>query len=433
MSSLLVKNAWILTLDEHATAFPDGYIRCKDGVITEIGEGEPEKQEEEEVLDARKYFLLPGLINCHTHSAMVFLRGKADDLPLKEWLENHIWPMEREFVTPELIRHSVRLACLEMLKGGITTFCDMYFFQEEAAEVVKEVGMRALLGEGIIDFPTPSAKTPEEGLKKAERFIERWRSDERIRPIVAPHAPYSCSEKTLQLCRQLADTYQVPIQIHLAEEQWERLQFIQRYGYSSVVFLEKIGFLPGGRVNAAHSNWLDDEDIAILKNTHTGVSHNPESNMKLATGICRVSDLLRQEVAVGLGTDGAASNNDLNLWGEMRSATFLAKITQKDPSALPALVTLSLATRHAATALHQTDIGFLKKGMKADFILVNPSAPHFTPVWNPYSLLVYSGNASDVDTVVVGGKILMKNRQVLTVDEEKTRADFLAFLHSFLR
>ncbi len=427
MGDFLVKNAWILTMDAEGRSFPDGFLRVRDGKIADLGQGEPAPIEGEDVLDAKHFFLLPGLINCHTHSAMVFLRGKADDLPLKEWLEQFIWPMEREYVNPELISVSVRLACVEMLKSGITTFCDMYFFQEEAANAVKEMGMRALLGEGIIDFPTPSAKTPEEGLKRTQKFVEQWKGDEFIRPIVAPHAPYSCSEHTLRNCLQLADTYQLPIQIHLAEEKWEREQFFERYRCSSVAYLERIGFLTG-KVNAAHCNWLDDADIEILARTKTGVSHNPESNMKLATGICRVADLLRAEVSVGLGTDGAASNNDLDLWGEMRSAAFLAKISSKDPSVLPANASLALCTRLAAQALHQDDIGCLKIGNKADFILVNPSAPHFVPLWNPYSLLVYAGKASDVDSVVVGGKFLMKNRQILIAEEEKIARDFLAFL-----
>ncbi len=427
--NLWIEGGSIFTLDRKNTVYSEAYIGVKDGRIAYLGEKPQEAVSAQEVLNARNKWVFPGFINAHTHAAMVYFRGFADDLPLKEWLEQHIWPLEGKWVTPDFIRDAVQLAAVEMLRSGTTAFCDMYFFQNEAAEVLQSIGIRAFLGEGIIDFPTPSAPRSEAGLKVTQRFIEKWNHHPTIHPIVAPHAPYSCSEKTLKACRELADAYGVPLQIHLTEESRERENFLKQKGMTSVRYLQSIGFL-GPSVSGAHANWLDAEDIGILRDTGTGVAHNPESNMKLATGFCPVPELLKAGVKVGLGTDGAASNNDLDMIGEMRSAALLHKASHRDPSAVTAEQIIKIATFGSASILGKdNELGSIEVGKLADVIIISPDSVHLTPHYHPYSALVYSAKFSDVDTVIVHGKILMKSRELLTVDEEKV----LAHAHQFQR
>lgn len=382
----------------------------------------------DEVIDARSGILIPGLINAHTHAAMVAFRGVADDLPLKEWLEDYIWPLEREKVTPDLIRSAMALACAEMALSGTTTFVDMYFFQDVAAEVVADFGLRAFLGEGVIDFPTPSAKDPQTGLRITRDFIEKWKGHPLIHPIVAPHAPYSCSESLLRECVHLARAYDVPLQIHLAEAEWERHQFLKEKGKSPVRYLADLGGI-WNAMSGAHMNYVDAEDIAIMRNFGASVAHNPESNMKLASGICPVPDYIQAGVNVGLGTDGAVSNNDLDMFGEMRTAALLHKIARRDPTAVSAKQALWMATRGGARLIGmERHLGSLEQGKLADLVLIRSDPPHLRNLIppdhsdpqlshgapasghpDPYSAIVYSAKSSDVDTVLVSGRIIVRN------------------------
>jgi 5-methylthioadenosine/S-adenosylhomocysteine deaminase len=306
-----------------------------------------------------------------------------------------------------------------MIKSGTTAFCDMYFAEDVAAESLREIGIRAFLGEGILDFPTPITKSPEESMKRIEKFARDYKGDELITPVVAPHAPYTCSEETLKKAANLAEKLSLPLHIHLAEEEWELKKFKKEREMSPVAYLESIGFLRSN-LSAAHVNWVDEKDIEILSKTKTAVVHNPESNMKLATGISLVPEMLQEGVKVALGTDGAASNNNLDMFGEMATAARLHKIAKRDPQTITALDVIKMATLGGAKALGaEKEIGSLEEGRKADIILIDLQKPHLTPIYNYYSHLAYSAISSDVDTVIINGQIVMRNRKILTVDEEE--------------
>jgi 5-methylthioadenosine/S-adenosylhomocysteine deaminase len=417
----LIKDCAILTLDKNLRIIEKGFIALKGSKIELIGEisSLPPKSSAEKIIEAENTLAMPGLINAHTHAAMVYFRGLADDIPLKEWLEKHIWPAEAKFVSPNFIREAVKLAALEMIKSGTTAFCDMYFAEDVAAESLKELGIRAFLGEGILDFPTPITKSPQESMERIEKFAFDYKGDELITPVVAPHAPYTCSEETLKKAASLAEKLSLPLHIHLAEEEWEVEKFKKEKGMTPIAYLESIGFL-GSNLSAAHVNWIDGNDIETLEKTKTSVVHNPESNMKLATGISPVPEMLKNGVNVALGTDGAASNNNLDMFGEMATAARLHKIAQKDPQAITALDVIKMATLGGAQALGaEEEIGSLEKGKRADIILINLRKAHLTPIYNFYSHLVYSAISSDVDTVIINGRVVMRNRKVLTADEEE--------------
>jgi 5-methylthioadenosine/S-adenosylhomocysteine deaminase len=417
----LIKDCAILTLDKNLRVFERGFIAIKRSKIELIGEESslPAEISAKEIIEAENMLAMPGLINAHTHAAMVYFRGLADDIPLKEWLEKHIWPAEAKHVNPTFIKEAVKLAALEMIKSGTTAFCDMYFAEDVAAESLREIGIRAFLGEGILDFPTPITKSPEESMKRIEKFARDYKGDELITPVVAPHAPYTCSEETLKKAANLAEKLSLPLHIHLAEEEWELKKFKKEREMSPVAYLESIGFLRSN-LSAAHVNWVDEKDIEILSKTKTAVVHNPESNMKLATGISLVPEMLQEGVKVALGTDGAASNNNLDMFGEMATAARLHKIAKRDPQTITALDVIKMATLGGAKALGaEKEIGSLEEGRKADIILIDLQKPHLTPIYNYYSHLAYSAISSDVDTVIINGQIVMRNRKILTVDEEE--------------
>jgi 5-methylthioadenosine/S-adenosylhomocysteine deaminase len=406
-------------MDDEFTLIEDGAIAIDGSTIASVGRaGDFEKEfTADKIIQAKGKLAMSGLVNTHTHAPMVYFRGLADDLPLKEWLERHIWPAEAKFVNPDFVREAVKLAAVEMIKSGTTVFCDMYFAEGSAAESVNEVGIRAVLGEGLLDFPTPISKNPEEGLKNSENFIRDWLGDELVTPAVAPHAPYTCSAELLKKAKELADKYGVLLHIHLAEENWEVEKIKAEQGMSPVEYLDSLGFLDE-KTSAAHVNWVSEKDIEILAKTKTGVCHNPQSNMKLATGFCPVSDMLKACVKVGLGTDGASSNNDLDMFGEMVTASMLQKAFKKDPSVLKAKEVVWMATRGGAEVLALSDkIGSLETGKKADIILINLDQPHLVPMYDIYSHLVYAVNGSDVETAIVNGQVVMENRKMLTVDE----------------
>jgi len=367
-------------------------------------------------IDARDQIVLPGLINTHTHAPMVMFRGLADDLALMEWLQKYIFPAEAKTVSPSMVRIGTRLAALEMIESGTTTYADMYYFEEEIGRATREAGLRGVLGQTIIQFPVADAKTPVEGLARAERFIKEFKGDPLIVPAVAPHALYTNDETTLRAAAALARRYQVPLIIHLAETEDEVRIAREQHQATPTGYLESIGFW-GPLTLAAHAVWVNDDDVKILQRRGVGLSHNPESNMKLASGTAPVGKYLAAGLALGLGTDGAASNNDLDMFEAMRQASFLAKHATHDPTVLPAVEALDLATIGGAKALGMDAlIGSLEVGKRADIITVSVGASRQTPLYDAVSHLVYVTRGDDVQNTIVNGRVLMRNRRVRTLD-----------------
>lgn len=376
-----------------------------------------------ETIDARTEVVLPGLINTHTHAPMVMYRGLADDLALMDWLQKYIFPAEAKTVSPELVRTGTRLAALEMIESGTTTFVDMYYFEEEVAKAAIEAGLRGVLGETIIQFPVADAKTPADALARAERFIKEFKDNGLVVPAVAPHALYTNQKDTLVQSAELARRYGVPVLIHFAETEDEVRIARDQYQATPAAALESIGFW-GPKTLAAHGIWVTDDDIAILKRHRIGIAHNPESNMKLASGAAPVMKYLAAGVAIGLGTDGAASNNDLDMFEAMRQAAFLAKHAGKDPTAVSAQAALDMATIGGARALQMDRlIGSLEPGKRADLITVSMDAARQTPMYDPISHLVYTTRGDDVRTTIVNGKVVMKDRLVRTLNRTSVIAD----------
>ena len=369
-------------------------------------------------LSRRRHLLMPGLVNAHTHAAMTLFRGLADDLPLMEWLTRYIFPVERN-LTAEWVFWGTQLACLEMIAGGTTTFCDMYLFVQAAAEAAEQAGLRALVGEVLYDFPSPNYGPPEAGLRYSRDLIARWRGHDRIRIAVEPHAPYTCSPDLLRQCARLAEESEVPLIIHLAETGHEEATIRERHGLSPVRHLERLGLL-SSRLIADHAVHLADDEIDLLAARGVAVAHNPESNMKLASGTAPLPALLRAGVRVGIGTDGCASNNNLDMFQEMDSAAKLQKVTRLDPTALPATTVVRLATAMGAEALGLgTLTGSLEQGKAADLILVDFDQPHLTPVYDYASHLVYAARGADVTDTMVAGRWLLRDRAFTTLDPER--------------
>lgn len=412
---------YVLPMDEKLTTIKDGAIAVKGTKVVEVGKSDEisTKYISETIFRKEGTVLFPGLINTHTHAAMVYFRGMADDLPLKEWLEDHIWPAENRWLSHEFVFDSVELACVEMLKGGVTTYNDMYFYEDVVAEATKKIGMRAVLGAGVLDFPTKSAKTVDEYFENAESFIRNWKGDSLITPSIAPHSLYTCGPETLKRARDVADKYNVPVHIHLSETKWEVDEIKNKYNMSAVEYLDTLGFLDE-KVLAAHCIWLLDKEIEILAKRKVGVSHCIESNLKLSCGVAPVVKMLNAGIKVTFGTDGAASNNDLNILSEMSTAAKLHKALSEDPTALDAKTVLLMATRWGAEVLGLLEItGSLEKGKCADLVVANLKKPHLTPLYNIYSNIVYSMRPSDVEMVMVNGKVVVNDGKLMTADESE--------------
>jgi 5-methylthioadenosine/S-adenosylhomocysteine deaminase len=423
--ALVIANGTVVTMDATRRVLAPGSIAIDGPDIVAVDRPEVIRQRYRgrETIEAWGSVIMPGLINTHTHAPMVLFRGLADDLALMDWLQKYIFPAEAKLVSPEFVRIGTRLAALEMIQSGTTTFADMYYFEEEIAKETKAAGLRAVLGQTIIQFRAPDAKTPADGLARAETFLQRWRDDGVITPAVAPHAMYTLDGPTLMASRDLARRYNVPTLIHLAETQAELKTAQERSKPSPVMYLDALGFLGAG-VLAAHAVWVTEPEIGILKARGVGVSHNPESNMKLASGTAPVPAYLKAGVAVGLGTDGAASNNDLDMFEAMRIASFLHKLQTGDPRAVPAGAALEMATIGGARALGMDRrIGSLAPGKRADVIVVSMSSARQTPLYDPISHLVYTTRGDDVDTSIVDGRILMRGRKVLTLDADAVLRD----------
>jgi len=420
---LLVLGGTILTLDPVDTIVPDGAVAIRKGRIAAVG---PRRELERRYrprrrLDARDRLILPGLVNAHTHAAMTLFRGVSDDQELLTWLEKYMFPLEARFVSPAFVRWGTRLACWEMIASGTTTFADGYFFTREVARVADEAGLRAVPGQGIFDVPTPDAKNSSAGLKRCEALLGEWQGHPRITPALCPHSCYTVAPETFPRIQELAARYDAPVMIHAAESQGEMKMMRERYGTTPVRHLARLGAL-GPNLTAAHCVWVDDDEIRLLAEHGVGVAHCAESNMKLASGTAPLAKMLAAGVAVGLGTDGPASNNDLDMFGEMATVAKLHKVASLDPTRAPAAQVLRLATLGAAAALHlEKEIGSLEPGKRADLIVVETSSPNALPLYHPYSYLVYSARADAVETVLVEGKILMERRRLQTLDTEVIR------------
>lgn len=422
---LLITGGAVVTMDGERRIFDNGFVAIRGERIIDVGEIGALKAKgyrAKQTIDARGKIVLPGLINAHTHVPMVLFRGIADDLNLQDWLTKYIFPAEAKNDTREFVVAGTQLGLAEMIRGGITTYADMYYFEDAIAEETKRAGMRGILGETVIDFPVADNKTWAEAMAYSEKFLTRWKGDSLITAAIAPHAPYTVSTEHLNEVRALAEKLDAPILTHLAEAPTETEFIAKTYNTRPAMYLERINFL-SPRLLAAHVVHVNDEDIAILKRREVGIAHCPQSNMKLASGTAPVPAMLKAGLRLGLGTDGAASNHDLSLWEEIDSAAKLHKLISGDPTAVPAQEALAMATIGGARALHmEKEIGSLESGKRADVILVDMNALHLTPMYNFYSHLVYAVKASDVSDTIVNGRVLMRNRRLLTINEEAVKA-----------
>ncbi len=416
---------YVLTMNPERRVIEDGAVAIRGDRIVGVGtRAEIEKRfQAPRRLRRPEAVIAPGLINTHTHAPMSLFRGLADDLRLQEWLEKYIFPAEARNVSPEFVRWGTRLACLEMMLSGTTTYADMYYFEEVVAEATREAGLRGVLGQTIIGFPVPDAKTPAEGLARTEAFLGRFRGDSLIVPAVAPHALYTNSDETLRAARALANRYQAPLLIHLAETIRETEESLAKRKLTPTQALDRLGIFEG-RTLAAHAVTVDEADRQILRRRGVGVAHCPSSNMKLSSGAAPVVAMLEAGIAVGLGTDGpAGSNNDLNLFEEMDLAAKLQKLVTNQPQNLAATQALEMATLLGARALGlEKEIGSLEAGKRADLITVRLDQPHAYPLFKIESQMVYALKASDVRDVMVNGRMLVRDRVPLTLDSRKVLA-----------
>jgi 5-methylthioadenosine/S-adenosylhomocysteine deaminase len=427
-ADLVLLNGVVLTLDSDDRRFDPGGVAIRNEEIVAVGPAETIRSafHAPKTLDVTGCVVLPGLINAHTHAAMTIFRGLADDLPLMDWLQQHIFPAERK-LTEEWVYWGTLLACAEMIRSGTTTFCDMYLFEHKVAEAAKTAGVRALVGEVLYDFPSPNYGSIENGLEFTESLIRQWQGDPLVSIAVEPHTLYTCSPSVLKRCSELAERLDVPLITHLSENDAEVDEILKRYGCRPVAHLESLGML-SPRLIADHCVALDDPDMELLAGHGVEVVHNPESNMKLASGIAPVPRLMELGVNVALGTDGCASNNDLDLFGEMDTCAKLHKVATLDPTVLPAMMVLGMATRNGAKALGlEGRTGELSPGKWADIIVVDFDRPHLTPCYEPVSHLVYAARGSDVRHSIIHGRLVMEDRRLLTLDVDEVMDRVRAF------
>ena len=424
-ADLLILGGTLVTMDPSRSIQDDGAIAITGDTIVATG---PRSEitahyDASQTIDATDKLVLPGFVNGHTHVPMTLMRGLHDDVTLHDWLYKYIFPAEAKNVTEEYVRWGTRLAAAEQIRGGVTTFADMYYFEDAVAEETKAAGMRGILGETWIDFPAPDNKSEAEMSAYTEKFLKRWQGDPLIHAAAAPHSIYTCSQKTLQDAAALARKYHAPILIHTAEMQKEWDDSQKQNGMSPVQYLDKIGIL-GPDVVSAHCIFVDAADRKTLAEKHVGCVHNPSSNMMLASGISPVAEMRAAGVAVGLGTDGpAGSNNDLDLMEEMDLTAKLAKISKMDPLAMNANAVVEMATIDGARAVHlEKEIGSLEPGKKADVILIDLDQPNAVPMYDIYAALAYALKGSDVRTVIIGGKVVMRDRKLLTLNEPEILA-----------
>lgn len=428
---VLIHNATLVTVDDRSRIVESGWIGVGQGLIRAIEAGTPDAPlpEADLTIDAAGGIVMPGLVNSHTHLPMTLFRGLADDLPLTTWLNEHIFPAETRFIEPEAVRWGTLLACAEMMLSGTTCCCGGYFHEDAVARAVAESGMRAVLAQGVIDFPAPGVPDPAQNIAHAGAYVRHWKDRSAlISPSIFCHAPYTCSDATLKAAKAVADALDLLFQVHVAETRFERDQSIGKHGLSPVAHLQRLGVLDR-RTLMAHCVWVDEADIGIIARCGCAVAHCPESNMKLGAGIAPVPGLRAAGIRVGLGSDGCASNNDLDLFGEMGTAAKLHKVATFDPTALDAGSALKMATRDGARAIGLGDrTGSLEIGKQADIIVLDARAPHLTPLYHPESHIVYAAGGADVRHVFVAGKPLVRDRRLLTlnIDEIMDRVNEIA-------
>ncbi len=438
----LFLNAHVLTMDEKMNQHSRGAVAVNGDAIVAVGPEDEIKREYagKETIDCKGRVLMPGLVNAHTHVPMTLLRGIADDLRLDVWLQGYMWPVERRFASPDFVRLGTSIACVELIKSGVTTFNDMYFFEDAVATATAEAGMRAVCGESILKFPTPDAASYEDAMEKAREYIKKWKGHPLIVPSIAPHAPYTTTPEILRETAELAKEFDIPLHTHLAETSFEVENMRNENGMPVIPYVKKQGLLEA-KVIAAHCVHIDLGEIRTLHHAGAGVSHNPSSNLKLASGFAPVTRMLDAGVNVGIGTDGPASNNDLDMFEEVRLAAFIAKAVTNDPTSLPAPQALLMATRLGAQALHLGHLtGSLTPGRRADLILVDLSPAHNSPSFrrsadNTYAQIVYASKSTDVTDVMINGRWVMRDRKLLTLNEAELlaeAADLAKQIDSFL-
>jgi 5-methylthioadenosine/S-adenosylhomocysteine deaminase len=423
-ADLILKNSTLLSMDAALSIFEPGAIAIKGDQILAVGTDAEicEQFIADQTVDCLGKVLMPGLINAHTHAAMTLLRGLADDLRLDVWLMGYMMPVERQFVSPDFVQLGTKLACAEMIRSGVTCFADMYYFEDDAAQAIEQAGLRAVCAQTILKFPSPDARDYEEALERSRNFVQKWLGHSLIVPAVGPHSPYTCTQEILHSASAIAQEFNVPLLIHLSETAQEVENSRKEFGMPVIPYVKKQEVFEA-KVLAAHCVHVDDGEIKTLLHHNIGVAHNPSSNLKLASGFAPVNKMLEAGLNVGIGTDGTASNNDLDMFEEIRLAAFISKSTSGDPTSLPAPMALIMATRMGAEALQLGGItGSLEAGKRADLILVDNSRVHNSPRFKRessaiYAQLVYSTQASDVTDVMVNGQWLMRDQQLLTLNE----------------
>ncbi len=426
-ADLMITDGTVLTMNPENTVFEHGTVVVSDGKIVAVGGPElTAKYQAKKVLDVKGDIVMPGLINTHTHGSMTVFRSLGDDVP--DRLHRYIFPLENKLVSRDMVRTGANLANIEMIKGGVTTYADMYYFEDEVAKTVDKAGLRAVLGETIINFPVADAQTPEEGIAYAVRFINEYKDHPRITPAFAPHAPYTNTTENLQKIAALSEELNVPVMIHLAETDREKEEIAKRTGGKSPVqYMADIGAL-NNRLLAAHVIMADDNDLDLLKKYDVGVAHNISANTKSAKGVAPVTQMLEKGIRTGLGTDGPMSSNTLTTMNELNLVGKIHKLETKNRAAMPPLTVVEMATMGSARALHMDDkIGSLETGKLADIIVVDTKAPNMVPVYSPYAALVYGANGANVRHTIVDGVILMEDRQLLTVNENEIIQDAQRF------
>ncbi|PIE68187.1 MAG: amidohydrolase [Deltaproteobacteria bacterium] len=415
----IIHNGILITVDSDKRIIHNGWIGIRDGVIRAMDAATADQQPPaaDLAVDAAGGIVMPGLVNTHTHLPMTLFRGLADDLPLMKWLNEHIFPAEAQFIRPETVHWGTLLACAEMLLSGTTTCCGGYFHEDAVARAVRQSGMRAVPAQGVIDFPAPGVPDPTQNIVHAEQYARHWMGrDDRITPSIFCHAPYTCSDHTLTAAKAVADNLGLTFQVHVAETRIERDQSIEEKGLSPVAHLDRLGILSPTTL-MAHCVWVDDADMALLAERECKVAHCPESNMKLGEGVAPVAKMHAAGITVGLGTDGCASNNDLDLFGEMGTTAKLHKVVNGDPTSLAAESVLQMATIDGACAVGLGDrIGSLEIGKQADIVVLYDRKPHLIPMYQPVSHLVYAAGGADVRHVFIAGQQVVKNRRLLTID-----------------
>jgi len=426
---LLLKNGYIITMDSERRILANGSVAINGTEIVDIGDSNEldDNYTAKEVIDCTGKVIMPGLVNLHTHAPMTLFRGYANDLPLEKWLQRYMFPLEKQFVDEEFCYYGTLLACIEMIESGTTCFADMYYYEDEIARATQEMGMRGVLAESVLKNETPDSVDFEEGLNQAEEYIKRWRGDDLITPAIGPHAPYTCNDEILTRSKELTDRYKVPLLIHVAETIKEVKDSMNITGYHPVEYLNALGVLDKNVV-AAHCVWLTSKEMEMLRENGVKVAHNPTSNLKLGSGISPVPELLDRGIVTGIGTDGCASNNDLDMIEEMRLASLLHKGTHADPTKVDAMQVMEMATIEGAKALGMGNLtGSIEKTKRADIAILNLNRTHLTPFYdyapeNIYSQIVYAAKSSDIETVIINGKLVMRDRAILTIDKAEVMA-----------